>query len=248
MVETDGLDKLLFELASESRLGILRELQTKNLKMQEVARQLDLTATDAFRQLQRLSEASLIQRQPDGAYTITHYGRLVLQSTSSLEFLEKHREYFLTHDIRCLPGPFVNRIGELSQANLNMDSMENINRSEQIIREAQIFFWGGGGEQPLKSVGHLVYEQMPESVRFRFLFPANFLPDDGDLYETPKNIEWRRLADIPVTIVLSEKEGGIAFRLAGGRADYAGFIGKDPVFRNWVKDLFLYYWERGMLP
>jgi DNA-binding transcriptional ArsR family regulator len=50
----EGLGKLLFELASESRLAILRELQKENLKMQEIARRLDVTATEAFRQLQRL--------------------------------------------------------------------------------------------------------------------------------------------------------------------------------------------------
>lgn len=246
MGDAEGLDKLLFELASESRLGILRELQTTNLKMQEVARRLDLSATDAFRQLQRLNEALLIQRQPDGSYTITQYGRLVLQSTSALEFLEKHREYFLTHDLCSLPYQFVNRIGELSGASLSMDSMENINRAEQIVREAEHYFWGGGGEQPLRSVGHMVYEQIPEKVRFRFLFPPNFLPEGADLRETPKNIEWRSLSDIPVSIVLNEKEAGVAFRLIGGRADYAAFIGKDTVFLNWVKDLFLHYWEKGM--
>lgn len=47
-----GLEKLFFELASESRLGILRQLQKENLKMQEIARRLDITATEAFRQLE----------------------------------------------------------------------------------------------------------------------------------------------------------------------------------------------------
>ena len=131
MGDADGLDKLLFELASESRLGILRELQAKNLKMQEAARRLDLTATDAFRQLQRLSEASLIRRQPDGSYSITEYGRLVLQSTSSLELLEKHKEYFLTHDLLSLPGQFVNRIGELSHA----QPKHGFHRKHQSIRK-----------------------------------------------------------------------------------------------------------------
>lgn len=245
MGDTEGLDKLLFELASESRLGILRELQTKNWKMQEIARQLDLTSTDAFRQLQRLSEALLIRRQPDGAYTITGYGRLVLQSTSAPEFLEKHSEYFLTHDLRSLPYQFVNRIGELSRASLSMDSIENINRAEQIAREAEQFLWGGGGEQPLRTVGHMAYEQIPEKVRFRFLFPASFLPEAADLSKTPKNIEWRSLPDIPLSMVLNEKEAGIAFRLTGGRADYAAFTGKDPAFLQWAKDLFLYYWDQG---
>lgn len=69
--DSDGLDKLLFELASESRLGILDTLQSRSLRMQEVARTLDLASTDAFRQLQRLSDALLISKQPDGSYTIT---------------------------------------------------------------------------------------------------------------------------------------------------------------------------------
>lgn len=38
MAEEGGVDKLLFELASESRLGILRVLGTREQKMQEVAR------------------------------------------------------------------------------------------------------------------------------------------------------------------------------------------------------------------
>jgi predicted transcriptional regulator len=30
--------------------------------------------------------------------------------------------------------------------------------------------------------------------------------------------------------------------------DYAGFFGKHPDFINWVKDLFLYYWEKAKRP
>jgi predicted transcriptional regulator len=245
MGEADGLDKLFFELASESRLGILRELSTKNLKMQEAARARDLTATDAFRQLQRLSEAMLIRKQPDGAYAITPYGRLVLQSSSSLEFLEKHKEYFLTHDLLSLPAPFVNRIGELAGATLSMDAMANINKSEQIVRDAGQYFWGGGGEQPMKSVGLLAYEQASRGVKFRFLFLEKYLHDDPGKAKTLQNIEWRGLSDIPVNIVISEKEAGVSFNLIGGRSDYVGFLGADPAFVNWVKDLFVYYWENG---
>jgi predicted transcriptional regulator len=242
--EVEGPDRLFFELSNESRLGILRELQAKGLKMQEIARQLDLTTTDAFRQMQRLSEASLVQRQPDGSYTITQYGRLVLQLSSPLEFLLKHKEYFLTHDLFCLPYQFVNRIGELSGATLSMDSMGNINDAQRMVEEAERYVWGGGGEQPLKSVGLFAYEQNPKGVKFKFLFPEKYLPDSPLPPNLAQSIEWRGLSDIPVNIVLTEKEAGISFSLIGGKADYAAFIGKDPVFLNWVKDLFLYYWEK----
>ena len=76
MGEEYGLEKLFFELASENRLCILRELQKENLKMQEIARRLDVTPTEAFRQLERLSTASLVQKQPDGTFTLAEYGNL----------------------------------------------------------------------------------------------------------------------------------------------------------------------------
>lgn len=245
MGEADGLDKLFFELASGSRLGILRELSAKNLKMQEAARELDLTATDAFRQLQRLSEAMLIRKQPDGAYAITPYGRLVLKSSSSLEFLEKHKEYFLTHDLLSLPAPFVNRIGELAGASLSMDAMANINKAEQIARDARQFFWGGGMEQPMKSVGSFADEHASRGVKFRFLFPEKYLSGSTDRAMQESNIECKGLSDIPVNLVVNEREAGISFRLTGGQADYIGFLGADPAFLNWARDLFLYFWEKG---
>jgi hypothetical protein len=86
----------------------------------------------------------LVQRQPEGSYTITEYGKLVLQLSSSLEFVFRHQEYFLTHDIWRLPYQFVNRLGELSQTSLRTDTMESISKAEQILREAEQYVWGLG--------------------------------------------------------------------------------------------------------
>jgi predicted transcriptional regulator len=72
------LDKLFFELASENRLGIMLELQGVGFRMHEIARRLNMTDTETCRQLQRLSEALLIKKQPDGTYSITNYGKLAL--------------------------------------------------------------------------------------------------------------------------------------------------------------------------
>jgi predicted transcriptional regulator len=94
MVEESGLAKLFFELASESRLCILRELQKENLRMQEIARRLDVTPTEAFRQLERLSAASLVQRHPDGKFALAVYGKLVLQISTSLDFISEHKDIF----------------------------------------------------------------------------------------------------------------------------------------------------------
>ena len=94
MDDAKSVDLLFFELASEDRLNILRELDNTSLKMQDIARKLDLTATEASRQLQRMSKANLIKRIPDGTYTVTCYGRLLLVLSSSMEFAFRHKNYF----------------------------------------------------------------------------------------------------------------------------------------------------------
>jgi len=240
----ERIERLYFELASESRLGILREINRQEGKMREIARKLDLTTTETFRQLQRLNEALLVQKQPDGNYTITEYGRFVLQLSASFEFIHKNRQFFSQHEFRRLPYQFLNRIGELSQATLKTDMMENINTAERITREADQYMWGGGAEQPL-NIGPAVQENLPKGVKYKWLFPERFIPKQPLSPEVSRVVEWRSFEDMPVNIVLTEKEAGISFSLTGGKVDYVGFIGKDPVFLNWVKDLFLYYWEKG---
>lgn len=122
--------------------------------------------------------------------------------------------------------------------------MENINLAERITREAEQYMWGGGAEQPL-NIGPILMESIPKGVKYKFLFPQRFIQIRPLPPKMAGAIEWRSFEDLPVNIVLTEKEAGISFCLVGGKADYMGFAGKDPVFLGWVKDLFNYYWEKG---
>jgi len=242
----EGIEKLFFELASESRLSILRELQTENLKMTEIARRLDVTATEAFRQLQRLSEAMLVQKQPEGTFAITQYGKLVLHLSSSFKFVSKHKEYFLTHDVWRLPLQFVNRIGELSQTKLIMDAMENINRGEQMFMDAEQYAWALAEGRVPELMGPIMTEKIGKGLKLKMLIPESDLPA-VPATKTP-NVELRGTSGIPAIIAVTEKEASICFRFIEGRMDYAGFSGNAPTFLNWVKDLFLYYWEKAKRP
>jgi predicted transcriptional regulator len=244
-VENVGLEKLFFELASESRLNILQILQKKNLKMQDIARSLDVTATEAFRQLERLSAASLVQRQPDGTFTLAPYGKLVLQLSTALEFSSKHREYFSTHDLMGLPPQLLNRLGELAEASLVMDTVENFNRTERALLEAEEYSWGIAEGTIPEHMAPLMVEQLQKGVKMRFILPEKRLQAADMNMQTPKNLETRTLPDIPAIVVLTEKIAGVCFRQIGGRVDYAGFFGADAAFHFWAKDLFLYYWEKG---
>ena len=236
MENQEGIEKLFFELASESRLGILRKLREKDWKMNEVARKLGLTTTETFRQLQRLSEGLLVEKQPEGTYAITEYGKLVLHLSSSLEFVFKHKQYFTKHDVSSLPPQFLNRIGELSQANLMMGMVESTMKSSTLIGEAEKFMYAVSPE-PVPQAFEEISKQIPKDAEYRILSPQ----PPAKL----SNLENRTLTNPPAVIVVTEKEAAICFRFKGGRVDYAGFFGKDQIFLDFVKDLFLCYWNKG---
>jgi len=210
--------------------------------MRELGRQLNLTATEIFRQLKRLSEAQLVQKMPDGSYSISPYGGLVLQLSASHEFVFKHRDYFLAHDLSRLPYPFINRIGELSQASLSMESYKNITWGEELVGQAQQYFWaiveGPGNERLPVATG----------VKYRFLLPESLIPIGSNPPGSAHGIETRGLSDMPAIVALTEKHAGVFFYLLNGRTDYTGFLAEDSNSLDWVKDLFQYYWDKGKRP
>jgi predicted transcriptional regulator len=239
-----GLEKLFFELASESRLSILRELKGENLKMQEIARRLDVTPTEAFRQLERLSTSSLVQRQPDGTFALAEVGKIVLQISASLGFILKYKGYFSTHDLMQFPSPLVSRVGELSKAELLMDTIESLNRGAKWFTEATQYIWAVGEGTIPEYMIPIISQKIQSGIQIKMLLPLQNVPFASQS-GIQRNVEMRGLSIIPGIIALTEKYAGVCFRRIDGKMDYEGFYGTDPTFHNWVKDLFLYYWEKG---
>ena len=105
-----------------------------------------------------------------------------------------------------------------------------------MIWQAQKQMWGISVE-PLPQPFDVIANQIPKGVEYKILSPQS--------PERLPNFENRTLSDSPVILVLTEKEAALCFRFVDGRMDYASFNGSDPAFLNWVKDLFLFYWEKG---
>lgn len=230
------IEGLFYELASESRFGILQELKEKNWKMNDIARKLDLTTTETFRQLQRLSEASLAKKQPEGTYAITEYGRLVLEFSSPLGFLLKNKEYFLTHDIRQLPRQFIMRLSELSEASLVSGMVESTTKISTMIGQAVQYMWAISPE-PLPQPFDAISKEVPKGAQYRVISPQPPIKLG--------NFENRTLNETTPIIGLTEKQAAVCFRLIGGKVDYASFFGEDQSLHNWTRDLFLHFWEKA---
>ena len=234
-MKTPEIEGLFYELASESRHSILQELKDKDWKMNDLARKLNITTTETFRQLQRLSDASLAKKQPEGTYAITEYGNLILELTIPLAFLLKNKEYFQSHDVRLLPHQFVMRLDELSRADLILGMVESTTKISKMIGDARQYMWGISPEPLLQTFG-AISKEVPEGCEYRVLSPQPPMK--------LSNLENRTLSNPPLIMALTEKQAAVCFRLIGGKVDYASFFGEDPAFQTWAKDLFLYFWDK----
>jgi predicted transcriptional regulator len=56
------VSEVFSELASETRCSILISLDKKPAKLSSIARELDITSQDAFRNINRLVDAGLVRR------------------------------------------------------------------------------------------------------------------------------------------------------------------------------------------
>lgn len=243
MDEVKRLDLLFFELASEDRLAILRLLCDSKLKMQDIARKLDLTATEALRQLQRLSQAKLIERESDGLYSTSALGRLLLRLSASMELAYRQGDYFLAHDVNRIPSSFVNRLGELSQATLVDNLNEDLGRWEALIMDANEHVWVMT-PQVMGHLSHAMAGKLLKGVKLRSIMSEKIRETKVDL-PSGKDVERKLLADVPLIIMISEKEASVSFPKLDGPVDFPSFFGSEATFLGLASDLYLHYWEQA---
>src|SRR5215831_15160638 len=133
--------KLLFDISSSDRLTLLFAIRKENLRLTQLAEKIGATIQETSRHLGRLTDAKLIEKNTDGSYNVTSYGRLVLILLSSYNFLSKNKDYFLSHDISFLPQEFVERIGELSVYGYSVNVSSVLRHIEQVISSANEYIW-----------------------------------------------------------------------------------------------------------
>ncbi len=240
----DRISKILFELASDRRVSILFELEKKNLKMQQIAKTLDMNVTETFRHLQRLSESKLLEKKVGGTYAITSLGILSIGLLKNLDFILEHANYFLEHDLSCLPYEFVNRLGELSHGEFCGDTLATLNRVRTMVYDAEEYIWAMA-EQSESSHVQVANEKVSKGLQFRFIMQQNLAKTIKITPEVEHLKERRSLERICVTFLINEKESVVHFRRHSGEMHYIGFFGKDERFRKWTRDLFMYYWDRA---
>jgi predicted transcriptional regulator len=239
------LPELLFSLASDDRLTLLAEVNSKNQRLTALSKSINASVQECSRHLERLTESGLIARESDGSYSITSLGKSVLRMFPGLEFLLAHREYFTTHDPTLLPEPFVERLGELSAGEYVNHVSRTLELIKEVISEGREFVWLAADRPPIVS------RVAGDSFRSRDL-PVRLIAETvdkktmSDVRSALRNGEVVLMKDVRVALAINEKRTGICFPDLKGKPDFgAGFTGTDERFMKWCRDLFDYYWDQA---
>lgn len=95
----ERLAELLFILASTDRLTLLSELNNTKLRSSHLTVKLSATPQETSKHLMRLRDANLIEKDSDGFFSLTVFGKIIVNLIPSFRFLAQNRAYFLSHDI-----------------------------------------------------------------------------------------------------------------------------------------------------
>ena len=243
-VDEDRLSDIHSQLSNADRRRIIEELQTQDLKLNEVAKKLDITPTEAFRQLQRLMDASLLEKTSEGKYRATTYSKLILESSAAMDFLSMHREYFLDHDTSLIPPQFRVRFGELSKTVLHTEMVPNINTATEVLRSAgkRIDVMA---DQGLEQHGQILRQRSLEGLKVRILMHGSRPKSSKGELVVVGSMETRYIPQVCAIIIMTEKIIGIALPKLDGKMDYQVFAGNDPASMKWAGDLFEDQWSKG---
>src|SRR3989441_2723797 len=140
-MESTGLARFLFELASDERLGILEVIEEKPLRHAQIARRLKITDSETTRHLNRLASTGLLTKNPQSQYEPTSLARLVSAGFPFFRFLLANREFLQKHDVRVVPTEFVERLGALNGGTFVTGMYDVAAAQERYLRAVKQRIW-----------------------------------------------------------------------------------------------------------
>ena len=254
----ENIAKDLFEISSEQRLEILFRLGEKKSTVSVIAKQLDATVPEVFRNFERLVKSGLIEKEVSGDYHLTLYGTTVLAQIPSLTFLSKHKSYFKNHSYGNIPAKFIQRIGALSSGKHIKGMVKVLEQWKDIHKNAEKYIYNILTEIPYSpDIIETVAAKAKQDVNIRSVLSDQVIVPNArkEVYEKLQFkkfiekgvIERRMQKDVQVVVLLNEKEACIIFP-KDGEADMTEMLySSDPIFHEWCFDYFQYCWNNSGL-
>jgi len=255
MEETPDLSntsQIFIELAGELRRQMMLRLSQDSIRLSELAKELDATMQEAHRNVNRLIDIGLVEKDPDGLLSLTTYGKIILKQIPTFAFLTEHKEYFEEHTLGDLPIKFIQRMGALYNGEIIKGVVRVLETWKGIYHDANEYIYEVMAQVPLDLIEPLV-ERINNGVKFSYIFGQDVVVPKGRS-ELLQKLGWRdlmarglierKMADkVQVMTVLNERQASVLFPNLKGEADLnTMFYSDDPLFHEWCLDYFRYKW------
>ncbi|VVB51786.1 Helix-turn-helix domain protein [uncultured archaeon] len=196
--------ELFTELSSENRLAILQTLDEKPMTFTSLIKEVNMNSTEASRQLSRLTEAQLIEKKGDGRYYNTLFGKLVLSSISSLDFISGKSGFFLNHDMSHIPLNLLRQIDALTTGEIITGVYNILNTHEKLGDGIKSYMWYMSDDFPRH---HLPYieNRLEEGLEIRVILPKDKCSASLLSEKNRKKVENKVMDEIKISVIVSDK-------------------------------------------
>lgn len=245
------------ELASQQRLSIITRLLEQRSNVSTIAKALDATVPEVYRNFERLVKAELIAKDVDGNYYLTTYGKTICSQIPSLIFLSQNKNYFRNHDFGDMPTKFIQRIGALVTGQHIKGFIRVQECQKEIYTKAEKYVYNILAEVSYSAdfLEPLV-EKLKKSVTINSIFSELAIVSKERKKVVEKHdfkkfidkgmLERRMKKDVKIILVLNEKDACIIFPSTAGDTDMSeAFYGSAEPFHEWCLDYFNYCWQNA---
>ena len=256
--EYEHTEHIFFELASEHRLQILFKLHNEKTKLAKLSRDLDATMQEVHRNLNRLLEAGLIERDSSGNFSLSTFGTIIIRQISTFSFLSTYQNYFSEHIAGDMPMKFIYRIGALNKCEFINGLVAVIEKWKRMYEETEEYICSMLPQIPLELIEAILPHIKEKKIKFSYILPQNALVPRKrlDLLNQAAykdllkggEVERRMIDRIQVAVVLNEKQATVIFPDSKGFTDMTSMFysntsfDREGLFHDWCLDFFRYNW------
>jgi predicted transcriptional regulator len=247
---------LLFELSHPVRYEILQLLSEKPLRLTKLGEKVDANNPEVSRHLDRLKNANLVKKNPDGSYYMTTFGEIMMPLLPTFSIIAAHPDYFLEHDLSLLPHSFIRRLGELGDCEISRGTPINLHRMEETAGTCTTRIYTMSNEFVSKVSENdpsISNPAVDSEFDFKWVLPESQLEDTNlmamaDQCGPSQDDHYRVVPRVPLFISILDNEVLISFLDEKGRTDFSlCFCSKHPDALKWGMDLFHQIWDSGQL-
>ncbi len=264
--------RTFFELGSAQRIAIIFKIAESKCNLAKLSKDLDSTMPEVRRNIIRLTNSGFIERESDGTFFLTTFGKTILEQIPTLDFLSRNKDYFSDHTFSPLPLKFRRRIGSLSNSILISGLVSVDETLKDIYDKSEEYAYAMIPEVPLdliESIAARLKKVENKDFRYSYILPAHAIVPKRrrDLLEglgfdvllKKGTVERKMVNSIPIGVVFNDKQACVMFpRIQrNNKIDIdmtTMFYSDDPDFHEWCLDYYRYIWynarpfeERGLV-